>query len=95
MANIKSSLKRIDITKRNTLRNKQCSSKIKTFTKNYLISIEKYKLDPNEISLNFVRKNLNMAFSQIDKASKSKVLHKNTAARKKSALHFVFHSINL
>ena len=43
MANIKSSIKRIDITKRNTLRNRQTVSKLKTLTKKYFVALEKYK----------------------------------------------------
>jgi small subunit ribosomal protein S20 len=95
MANIKSAIKRIDITNRNTLRNKQNLSKIKTFTKKYFLALENYKKDPNNLTLTFAKISLNLIFSKIDKASKLKVLHKNTAARKKSALHFSFNSIKI
>ena len=47
MANIKSAIKRIDITKRNTLQNKRYSSNVKTYINKYLISLEAYKLDPS------------------------------------------------
>jgi small subunit ribosomal protein S20 len=86
MANIKSAVKRIDITKRNTVRNKTYSSNSKTFTKKYLVSLDQYKNNPNEENLNIVMNNLNMIYSKLDKATKVNVLHKNTAARKKSAL---------
>jgi small subunit ribosomal protein S20 len=36
MANIKSAIKRIDITKRNTLENRRYSSNVKTYTKKWL-----------------------------------------------------------
>ncbi len=86
MANIKSAIKRIDVTKRNTQRNKVYSSNIKTFTKKYLISLNQYKEEPNETNLGIVMDNLNKIYSKLDKATKVNVLHKNTAARKKSAL---------
>ena len=86
MANIKSAVKRIDITKRNTVRNKTYSSNVKTFTKKYLVSLDQYKNNPNEENLNIVMNNLNMIYSKLDKATTVNVWHKNTAARKKSAL---------
>lgn len=95
MANIKSSIKRIDITKRNTLRNKQNLSKIKTFTKKYFLALENYKKIPNNITLNFLKVCLYLVFSKIDKATKLKILHKNTAARKKSSLHFSLNNLKI
>lgn len=93
MANIKSSIKRIDIAKRNNLRNKQYSSNIKTFTKKYLLSLESYKNEMNETNLEIVMTNLSKIYSKIDKATKANILHKNTAARKKSALKRALNSI--
>jgi small subunit ribosomal protein S20 len=93
MANIKSSIKRIDIAKRNNLRNKQYSSNIKTFTKKYLLSLESYKNEMNEANLEIVMTNLSKIYSKIDKATKANILHKNTAARKKSVLKRALNSI--
>jgi len=93
MANIKSALKRIDIAKRNTLQNKTYSSHIKTYTKKYLLSLDQYKNEPNETQLELVMKNLDVVYSKLDKATKANVLHKNTAARKKSALRMALNSI--
>jgi|TARA_B110000977_G_C10963863_1_gene449647 small subunit ribosomal protein S20 len=93
MANIKSAIKRINVSKRNTLRNKQYKSNVKTFTKKYLLALDTYKNEPNEINLESVLKNLNTVYSKLDKATKAKVLHKNTAARKKSALKTAFNSV--
>jgi small subunit ribosomal protein S20 len=93
MANIKSAIKRIDIAKRNNLRNKQYSSNIKTFTKKYLLSLNAYKDDMNETNLEIVMTNLSKIYSKIDKATKANILHKNTAARKKSALKRALNSI--
>lgn len=92
MANIKSAIKRIDVTKRNSLRNKQYTSNVKTFTKKYLLALKTYKLEPNDLNLELTIKNLNMVYSKLDKATKANVLHKNTAARKKSALKMAFNS---
>ena len=39
-------------------------------------------------------KNLNILYSKIDKATKANVLHKNTAARKKSALKIALNNLN-
>ena len=86
MANIKSAVKRINVTKRNNLRNKQYKSNIKTFTKKYLVALNTYKSEPNDLNLEVAIKNLNIVYSKLDKATKANVLNKNTAARKKSAL---------
>lgn len=92
MANIKSAVKRIDITKRNTLRNKKYESTVKTFTKKYLLSLAKYKNEPNEINFGLAIKSLDVIYSKLDKATKANVLHKNTTARKKSALKVALNS---
>jgi small subunit ribosomal protein S20 len=92
MANIKSAVKRIDVAKRNNLRNKHYSSTVKTFTKKYLMALNTYKNEPNDLNSELVLKNLNMVYSKLDKATKANVLHKNTAARKKSALKMAFNS---
>ena len=93
MANIKSAIKRIKTTKRNTLQNKLYKSNIKTFTRKYLVSLNEYNLRPNPSNLALVTKYLSLVFSKIDKATKKNVLHKNTAARKKRALANAFNSI--
>ena len=93
MANIKSAIKRIKTTKRNTLQNKLYKSNIKTFTRKYLISLNEYNLSPNAANLAIVTKCLSVVFSKIDKAVKKNVLHRNTAARKKRALANALNSI--
>jgi|Transcript_26425 small subunit ribosomal protein S20 len=92
MANIKSAIKRIDITKRNTLKNKQYNSTVKTFIKKYLQSLGIYKKEPNEVNFQTAIKNLEIVYSKLDKATKVNVLHRNTAARKKSALKIALNS---
>ena len=95
MANIKSAIKRIKTTKRNTLQNKLYKSNIKTFTRKYLVSLNEYNLRPNPANLALVTKYLSLVFSKIDKATKKNVLHKNTAARKKRVLANAFNSISI
>ena len=94
MANIKSSIRRIKVTERNTLQNKKYVSNIKTSTKKYLVILDKYKNQPDELTLSIVLKQLGLVYSKIDKATKAKVLHKNTASRKKSVLRNVFNFNN-
>ena len=79
MANIKSSKKRVLIAERNRLRNVAFKSSIKTAVKRVL-----------ELSTGDDKAALNTALSKVyqlcDKAVSKGVLHKNTAARKKSRL---------
>ncbi len=79
MANIKSSKKRVLIAERNRLRNVAFKSSIKTAVKKVL-----------ELSTGDDKAALNTALSKVyqlcDKAVSKGVLHKNTAARKKSRL---------
>ena len=79
MANIKSSKKRVLIAERNRLRNVAMKSSIKTAVKKVL-----------ELSTSEDKEALNAALSKAyqlcDKAVSKGVLHKNTAARKKSRL---------
>lgn len=82
MANIKSAKKRIKVIEAKTLKNKMLKSKLKTFLK-------KVNTDVAE------KKNaeaLSLAYKNIDKAVAKGILHKNTAARKKSALAASFNA---
>jgi len=90
MANIKSAIRRIKVTNRNTIQNKKYLSHIKTFTKKYLLVLDQYKNQPDDVTLGLVLKQLDLVYSKIDKATKVKVLHKNTASRKKSLLRNIF-----
>lgn len=79
MANTKSALKRIKQSKARRLRNRQVKSKVKHSIRNFLNSLE----EGNEET---ARQNLISAGKAIDKAASKGVLHKRTAARKKSRL---------
>ncbi|MBE7705799.1 MAG: 30S ribosomal protein S20 [Cyanobacteria bacterium SIG30] len=78
MANIKSAKKRVLVAERNTQRNVAFKSAIKTAVKKALslVNGEKAELD----------KALSKVYQLCDKAVTKGVLHKNTAARKKSRL---------
>lgn len=86
MANIKSALKRIQIAERNRLRNKSYKSAVKTLSKSYLSAVDAYAAEPTPDQMETVEERLAAAYSKIDKAVKSGVLHRNTGARKKARL---------
>jgi len=79
LANIKSAEKRVEINRRNALRNAATKSQVKT-------AIKKFEANTNEV-------NLVNAVKNIDKAVTKGVLHKNAAANKKSRLQKKFNAI--
>ncbi|NEQ45891.1 MAG: 30S ribosomal protein S20 [Leptolyngbya sp. SIOISBB] len=86
MANIKSAIKRIQVSERNRLRNKSYKSAVKTLTKRYLEALDAYADDQNSTTLAAAQSALSTAFSQIDKAVKRGVYHRNAGARRKARL---------
>ena len=72
MPNIKSAKKRVKVAESKTLQNQMIKSALKT-------SIKKFDADKTE-------ENYTAAVKKIDQAASKGVLHKNTAARKKSSL---------
>ena len=79
MANIKSAKKRILVAERNRQRNVAAKSAIKTAVKKVLTAAQ-------ENDKEAVASALNLAYKLCDKAAGKGILHKNTAARKKSRL---------
>ena len=79
MANIKSALKRIKVTKFKTRRNKIIVSSLKT-------SIRRFEDSVKAGNVNEAKELYQKVTSLIDKAVAKGTLHKNTAARKKSRL---------
>ena len=79
MANIKSALKRIKVTKFKTRRNKMIVSSLKT-------SIRRFEDSVKAGDMNEAKEMYQKVTSLIDKAVAKGTLHKNTAARKKSRL---------
>lgn len=79
MANIKSAKKRIKQNERNRLRNVSVRSRMKTFMKKALEAIAAKDTEKLGVTLP-------QALSEIDRAASKGVIHKNSAARKKSML---------
>ena len=80
MPNIKSAKKRVLVSERNRLRNVAIKTGIKTAIKKVYDAIK------TEAAEEKITGELNNAYSLIDKAVSKGVMHKNTAARKKSRL---------
>ena len=80
MPNIKSAVKRVDVTERNKLRNIAIKSSVKTAVKKV------YEAIKENSAAEKIQETVNNAYSLIDKAVSKGVMHKNTAARKKSRL---------
>ncbi|CAL8412548.1 unnamed protein product [Dictyota dichotoma] len=93
MANNNSAKKRIKVNKRNQLRNNIYKSRIKTFTKKYLNFVQVYRNKKTEDTLFEVQSSLKVILSQLDKAGKRDVYHKNNIARRKSALVKVYNNL--
>lgn len=79
MANIKSAIKRIQVTERQALRNKSIKSAVKTQIKKVITAIENKDAAAAQTELKAAIKKISMA------ASKG-IYHKNTASRKVSRL---------
>ncbi|MDR1060690.1 MAG: 30S ribosomal protein S20 [Clostridiales bacterium] len=77
MPNIKSAIKRVNVTKAKSLKNVIRKSALKSAIKKCKIAISAGN-DSEAV--------LNNTVSLIDKAAAKKLIHKNTAARKKSKL---------
>ena len=86
MANNKSAKKRIITTERNRLINRYYKSSVRTLTKSFLQDLNAYEASKTSEKMNRLKKILGSIYSLIDKGTKTKVFHKNTAARKKSQL---------
>ena len=78
MPNIKTAKKRVKVIATKTLRNKSYNSALKTAVKKADLAIEADAADKTEA--------VRAAIKKIDQATAKGILHKNTAARKKSAL---------
>ena len=86
MANTKSAKKRIDINKRNRLRNKYYKTSVRTLIKLFFKNLELYKISKNLEDKKKVHEILSLVYSMMDKGTKKSIFHKNMAARKKSKL---------
>jgi len=82
---------------RNRIINKRYSSTTKTLAKLFLTKVESLENPENAISREEAKLQaktiLNKFFSMIDKAVKKDILHKNTAARKKSKFNKIYSNL--
>ncbi len=86
MANNKSAKKRIEINKRNRLRNKYYKTSVRTLIKLFFANLEIYKNSQKVEDKQKVQEILNSVYSLMDKGTKKNIFHKNLAARKKAKL---------
>ncbi|NPV42897.1 MAG: 30S ribosomal protein S20 [Firmicutes bacterium] len=86
MANIKSAQKRIKTAKIRNMRNNIIKTGIKT-------AIKKFEKAIAEGNIETAEKTLINAVKTLDKAVSKGVIHKNTAARKKSKLYGKFNNL--
>ena len=86
MANSKSAQKRIEINKRNRLRNKYYKTSVRTLIKLFFINLETYKTSKNVDDKTKAQELLSSVYSIMDKGTKKNIFPKNTAARKKAKL---------
>lgn len=87
MPNTLSAARRMRSSARRQMRNKAVRSRLKTFQKRYLACIEQGKKDEAVQVLRLVH-------SALDKAAKAGVVHKATAARRKSRLALKLAALN-
>ena len=86
MANNKSAKKRIEIAKRNRLRNRYYKTSVRTLIKIFFKDLESYKISKVSDDMENLKKILSSIYSMLDKGTKKNVFHKNTAAKKKAKL---------
>ena len=79
MPNIKSAVKRVKVSEKRRLRNKMLNSRLKTTIKSFNLALTENRVDDAKANFPKVVKTIDMAVTK-------GILHKNTAARKKSTL---------
>lgn len=78
MPNIKSAKKRVKVIATKTARNKAFKSALRTTVKKAYLAVDTNSADKEEA--------VRLAIKKIDQAATKGIMHKNTAARSKSAL---------
>ena len=86
MANTKSAEKRIEINKRNRLRNRYYKTSVRTLIKLFFNDLELYQASQDLKEKEKLQKILSSIYSILDKGTKKNIFHKNTVARKKAKL---------
>ena len=87
MANSRCALKRVRITAKKTARNKILRSKVKNSIRRHKLAILNESED--------VDTTYKQAMSQIDRAVSKGIMHRNTAARKKSRLTKAYNKVSV
>lgn len=88
MPNIKSAKKRVKVIEAKTLKNKMIKTALKT-------SIKKYEAALAAADKETAEKTYKATVKRIDKAVANGIIHKNTAARKKSQFTRKLNSLNV
>lgn len=86
MANNKSAEKRIGINQRNRLKNKYYKTSVKTLMKLFFLNLDVYKNSQDIEDKQKLKEILSSIYQLMDKGTKKKIFHRNTAARKKARL---------
>ena len=86
MANNKSAEKRIEINRRNRLRNRFYKSSVRTLIKVFFKDLEIYKVSQNLEDQEKVKKILNSVYSLIDKGTKKNIFYIYFSVKKKARL---------
>lgn len=84
MPNIKSAIKRVSVTEKKTAENKVKKSEMRTVVKKAKLALEQMSSDAQE--------KLKEAQQSLDRAASKGLLHKKTAARRKSRLTKAFNA---
>ena len=88
MANHKSAIKRARQNETRRIRNKASKTRIKNVVKDVRLAASQATSEEESLT------RLNTAISTIDRAARKNVIHKNTAARKKSQITKLINKIN-
>ena len=86
MPNIKSAIKRVNVTKAKNLQNRIKKSELKSTLRSYREAIESKADDAGTV--------LKEALKKVDQAAAKNLIHKNAASRKKSQLMKAFNTIS-
>lgn len=86
MANIKSAIKRVKTNKSTNLQNRMKKSDLRTATRSYNEAIA----DNSPEAQNMLKETI----KKVDQAASKKILHKNTASRKKSQLQKAYNAMS-
>jgi len=91
--NIKSAIKRVDVAERNRQHNLAYRSAIRSLVKQYTTALRTFTQKRTPENLSTTETALSAAYSKIDRAVRSGVIHKNNAARRKARLKLLLNKL--